>query len=392
MKDLIAKENDESVEEYLWRIGNKKMNNELTCRWDEIAMQVNSLFDLDFSESYWRKKYKRLASAYKQAKQDVLSEDDIDYDIFEQKMTVYLRDEKTEYRKYIRSEARQERFYNRLIEVIKVKEPPEIKHEYKISDSKTSLYVLLSDIHYGLSFDNVFAKYNENVAEDRILNYANEIVHIGKKTNCCQNALYVSFLCDLISGGIHPLIKLENQEDIVHQTIGISELLARFIEILASNFKEVYINSVSGNHSRIEPNKDHAPKGERLDVIVEWYCKATLSKFSNVHFVDSPDDTFAEFDIYNKKYLAIHGDYDKNYQKTISKIASALNKKIDYVVSGHLHIPHIIFDKMSLIQNGAVVTGGDEYTLKNRMFGPAYQLVLAVSENGVDAVYPVKLG
>jgi len=394
MDNELDKLEAESLEEYLWRLGTMKKTGQIDITWDEIRDLCNDAFNCKYTESYYRKKFKRLVAAFQPPAASALFDTELNTSAKNsireiEKQKILLRDERNQYRKTVREDARRDSFYGELAAAIKAYDKPLPLPAVKDPASDKALYIMLSDLHYGLRFDNIFNKYNEEIAAQRLMNYAHEIIRIGRETKI--RCLFLTIMGDLISGNIHPLIKVENQSDVVQQVMGVSELIAGFIKDLADHFDVVNINDVSGNHSRLEPNSNDAARGERLDLLVSWYCKQKLINYNNIFFYDTEEKTMATFNIFGKRYVAVHGDFDRDLKVSAQKLSEVLDEKIDYMLAGHKHVPNLTFGNTTVITNGAIVSGGDEYTVKKRLFGPAYQLVLKISSNGVDAVYPVKL-
>lgn len=180
--------------------------------------------------------------------------------------------------------------------------------------------------------------------------------------------------------------------DVISQVVGVSELVSAFLHVLAEHFAHVTVVDVSGNHSRIEQNAEHALRAERLDALIPWYCKAKLEKVKNVSFCSNQiDPTIAAIDLFGKTYVAVHGDFDPDLKTSAQRISHMLGRKVDYFLAGHMHVADMRIEDVGYFRNGAVVSGGDEYTVKKRLFGPAVQVCLLVSPSGVDAVYPVRL-
>lgn len=88
------------------------------------------------------------------------------------------------------------------------------------------------------------------------MSYADSIIRIGK--NAGAQDCYVSLMGDLISGVIHTTIRIENRENLIEQVVGVSELIAAFLQRLSTHFENVIVNSVDGNHSRVELSTDDA--------------------------------------------------------------------------------------------------------------------------------------
>lgn len=256
--------------------------------------------------------------------------------------------------------------------------------------SPRALYAMLSDIHFGLTFSSFYNQYSPEIAQRRVMAYAQRLCEIGDQHGV--NTICVALLGDLVSGNIHLPIRLENRGNAISQVVGVSELIAAFLHHLAKHFAEVIVVDVSGNHSRLDQNPDNALRAERLDALIPWYCKAKLEKVENVKFSQSEiDPTISALEIYGKTYVAVHGDFDQDMKASALRISQLIGRKVDYFLAGHMHVADMRIEDVGYIRNGAVVTGGDEYTTKKRLFGPAVQVALLLSDQGVEAVCPVRL-
>ena len=388
----LKKLDNEHIEETLYRLGKMKIDGNIRCTWQDIADMLNEDYCFHYCESRYRKLFYQLKRASEQV-DNLLYNSDLSSDIKEnvkelEKKRIHLQQEKTEYRRAIKTEALFDRIQTTLVDEVKRLDPI-VPSEANKDSSEKVMYALLSDVHYGIEFDSFDNRYNTDIARERVLNYAHEIVRIGKANGV--NICYVSLLGDMISGGIHNQIRLENAENLISQTMHISEITATFFKILSEYYKQIIVNNVGGNHSRIVEKKD-AMRTERLDDIVFWYCKARFENIPHVVFLDDNlDPTIALFEIAGKTYVSVHGDFDQNVSDSSRRIAELLNRKVDYFVSGHKHIAESRIDNTGYICNGAVVTGGDDYTARRRLFGPAVQVCMLCSEKGVEAIYPVRL-
>ena len=391
---LLSRLDGETLEQCLWRLGSIKKSGQSEITWNHITDFLNDEFDLMHGESAYRKKYKRLARAAAIKELEAIYDGDYAATTKHQlreleKQRVLINEEKSAYRKDLRQEAQTDAFVQQLVEAIKQYEPIEIL-ENKQQPAKRAMYAMLSDIHYGLTFASYYNKYSPEIAQRRVMAYAQRLCDIGKEHGV--TTICVSLLGDLISGNIHLPIRLENRGNVISQVVGVSELIAAFLYHLAENFAEVIVTDVSGNHSRIEANTDNALRAERLDALIPWYCKAKLEKVENVKFyVNEIDPTISFLDIYGKTYVAVHGDFDPDLKTSALRISQLIGRKIDYFLAGHMHVADMRIEDIGYIRNGAVVTGGDEYTSKKRLFGPATQVCMLVSDKGVEAIYPVLL-
>lgn len=392
IKDLDRQDN-ETLEDYLWRLGSLKAYKEIESTWDEIAKKVNEAFSLEYDESVYRKKYKKMQKAVETQEDD---EDSSFSSAAKQSVAeinrqrVRMRDERAAYARTLTLDARFDALLDEIKDEIQKAEPVQAKRLAEVGNKEQSVYALLSDIHYGMCFDGFYGKYDPETAKHRVMEYAAKIIEIGERNGV--DHCYVSLMGDLISGSIHSTIKSENRENVVAQVIGVSELISAFLYELCNHFVCVHVNDVSGNHSRIEQNPKNALRAERLDALIPWYCKTKLETAENIKFDSNDyDSTLGTFDICGKTYVCVHGDLDDDMKQSSVRLSEMMGKKIDYLLLGHTHVACSRFEQVGYIKNGAVLSGGDDYTVKKRLFGPAYQVCLLCSKDGVEAMYPVRL-
>lgn len=354
---------------------------------------MNESCNTTFSESFWRKKYRKLSSELSSVESVVLDKDDSGLKKFfndVEKQRIRTRDERMAYTREIRTQARNETILDLFRETIKKFEykEKEFEEEGVKKSNEKKVYAMLSDIHYGLKFDSPMGKYNSNIAFERVMRYAQHIIDVGKE--CC--VCYVSLMGDMISGIIHQTIRVENKENVIEQIVGVSELTALFLYELSQHFDEVYVNNVDGNHSRLDPNLENVLRGEKLDALVPWYCKAKLSDVENVHFTDNwIDNTIGSFLIDDKLYVAVHGDYEKDLKVSATNIEKMIGKHIDVMLAAHMHVSEWRYEDTLFIRNGSVCGSGDDYTVKKRLFGPAVQTCFLCSPKGVESIHPLVL-
>ena len=393
MEELTRLES-ETITDTLFRYGKMKHDKDVSVTWDDIANALNNQYGVKYCESHYRKLWKTLWNS-NSIQEPLVLNIDID-EKFKNTLTeiekkkIQLRTLNNEYRKCLRENAFNDEFINALTDKISTIVPDKKFLPYDEPVKNQAVYALLSDVHYGLEYASKNGNYNTDIARHRIDSYAHRIVQIGKthKINTC----YISLLGDMISGMIHQTLRIETVHNVIEQTMQISEIIAYFLSYLCDNFEYVYVNSVSGNHSRIEPDKKAGVRNERLDEIITWYCRSALSKYDNIAFIQNDiDSSIARFDIFGKTYIAVHGDFDQNMKHSVQEIQELTEKKIDYFVYGHLHVINTRLENVGYIGNGAVVSGGDDYTSRKRLFSPAMQMTMIVSDNGVECMYPIRL-
>ena len=206
------------------------------------------------------------------------------------------------------------------------------------------------------------------MCRDAARKYLDRIIKIAE-IHDCENCI-VWENGDVISGSIHRSIQITNKENVIEQIMGASELIAEFLAELSKHFNTVKFVSVSGNHSRIDPNKDNALIEERLDDLVEWYLSARLQNFDNVQIGSGEkiDSTMYLIDIRGKTYLGVHGDFDGSAGK-VQALQTMVGKPLYAVLSGHMH-----HNKVDEVQGIKTVMAGsflgmDGYCVQKRIFG-----------------------
>lgn len=394
-EELFAPRENEDERQFLYRIGQIKNNGIINLTWDDVADIMNFYFDNGgrrYSESFWRKKYDAILKSGNIPKPATPEEDkELDSIIHNvEKSKIINQDLKVARLRSTRVEARNEDILKIVKDTICKYDKIDYPKSVKTETEERAVYAMLSDIHYGISFNSFAGEYNTDIAIHRVLSYADKIIETGKREHA--KACFISLMGDYISGVIHNTIRLENRINTIDQVIGVSELVAEFIYRIAANFECVYVNNVAGNHSRLSHETDDVMRTERLDDLIPYICKIKLENQPNVQFVDNEyDNTIASFDIGGKLYVSVHGDFEKDLKLSTRKIENLINRKIDYFLAGHMHIAETSMEETAIIRNGSVCGSGDNYTMQKRLFGPPVQMIMVVSKNGVEYIQPVNL-
>ena len=300
-------------------------------------------------------------------------------------------DQRNALSKLIRERSRQEELNDIITSTVNSGNLPQLTYEPGlVSYSERDLLVSLNDIHYGANINNYWHQYNSDICREMFEKYLARIIKIANETDVENCIIWCNG--DQISGNIHYSIAVSNKENVIEQIIGVSELIAHFIAELSKYFNTVKFVSVPGNHSRINPNKDMAINGERLDDLVEWYLKARLQNFENVEIGAGirVDPTIYMIDIRGKTYVGVHGDFDGSDAK-VQALQTMVRRPVYAVLSGHLH-----HNKVDCVQGIKTVMAGsflgmDDYCVSKRIYGAPEQLVCVVSEDGIECTYDVAL-
>lgn len=201
---------------------------------------------------------------------------------------------------------------------------------------------------------------------------------------------------DMLSGMIHDELRRTNDRHLNDSIMALAGLLAVHIRRLASEFVDVYIPCVVGNHGRMD--KKPQMKGyvkDNYDYMVYIILKALLADCPNVQ-VDVSESTDIRYKIYGWRYRMTHGNQAKGgsgvggFWPSLAKLDMRKRKlegDFDYLILGHFHQR----GRMSnMLVNGSL-KGYDEYALFSAFdYQPAEQsLWITHPDHGITFEMPI---
>lgn len=384
----------ETDEQLIYRVCADK---DIIGSWKDVRDILNDLLDHDWGESAYRKKYQSFKTLL-EANEKLFSDSEAQLNQLDEKIRdlekakVKYRDERNAWSDQNRIEARTEDRLDKLEEALITQERIKFPEHSSpiIKNNDNDILVILSDLHIGQTFKSYFGEYNSDIAKDRLAEYLEDIYAI-QNTHKCKNC-YVSLQGDMISGNIHSTLQVTNRENLIEQIKLACEYISSFIYELSNKFENVYVYSVSGNHSRLVEKKENAMHDERFDDLIAWDASRYLHYVSNVHFIKNEIDSgIAKFDIQGKTYISVHGDYDLFGKQGVSNLTQMLSIFPYAIIYGHLHSN--TFDSISnikLIRGGSLSGTGDQYTVEKRITGKPSQLVCVCDKNGILCNYPIE--
>ena len=163
-----------------------------------------------------------------------------------------LRDERTSLNRTLREEARLERFIQTIQDVAKeYKKLPAIESPVVNMERPACEAVYgLADLHLGPIVENYINTYNYEEAIKRVQKLADDIIYFCKLNNVSK--LHFINMGDLLSGIIHPTIRLEQEYDVIEQVLRAADLTAQLLNILREAAPEVTYRSVVDNHILVQ--------------------------------------------------------------------------------------------------------------------------------------------
>lgn len=244
---------------------------------------------------------------------------------------------------------------------------------------------LLSDIHYGAETDNILDCYNPRICKEKLNYYCSKVIQYGKEHNI--KVLNVLGLGDYITGIIHNINRFDSRLLVTEQVVGISELLAEFINELSKHFYIKYA-LVQGNHSRIVAEKNNSIYEENFTEFIRAFVINRLKNNKNVEYVEHKDVGIIEIEIKGKKCIGIHGDQDRD--NILNRLVEMFDYKVDYIMRGHFHqSKQFDINKTVLVNNGCFA--GENYGKNARLYNEPIQKFMIFTEEGMICCYDINL-
>jgi len=266
---------------------------------------------------------------------------------------------------------------------------------------------LLSDIQLAKQTES----YNTEVAEERVLRYAEKIIKIARiqKATHIVKKCVVFALGDIIEGElIFPGQAHEIDSSLYRQvTVDGPRILSRFFNTLLTEFEEVECYWVIGNHGALggRSRKDYNPEtnaDRMLGKILQTMFEG--EKRIKFHIPDRSWYTVADLGV-KAKFLLFHGDnirgtmgvpfygYNKKILGWKSLGAAGLMEQFTHAVCGHYHTPtHLYINDIRVWVNGSTESHNPYAQEQLASMGRPSQYTLFVKPSkGVTAEYLVDL-
>lgn len=365
--------------------------------WQDVADILNELLGTAYTESKFRKQRQSFDKMLTENQDKFVNADEQLRMIREErkkleKEKVKLRDERNEWRRLIREEARKESYKDLIIRCITeyhgdALEYDENKRFNGVIKSDNDLIISLTDIHAGIEVENYFNKFNQDVLKDRLNKYLDKIFE-AQLRHGSENAYII--LSELVSGIIHNELRIENNQNLIEQFLTVTTYLTEFLEKISYRFETVHVYICPGNHSRIMPKKEDSLKGENIDHLALPFLEAKLQNFKNIIFHKNViEESIAVFGVRGNSIMSSHGDKDSP-ATVVQKFTMMFNVKPDIVYLGHRHK-----NGMSTVYNSKVIESGclsgvDNFALDHRLIGKPSQTISVVTRDGLDCLYDVK--
>lgn len=385
--DEFKKRDEESFDDYMMRIGDACGERKLTQ--DQAASLLNEATGSDYGECRYRKTYKAWKAGYDYAVGHA-NEETIQNELQRLKIEkVKLQDERTAVNKVYRDTARVEA----IKELITAKIVPYDKKDFlnvvQYEYSNHDVIVCLSDLHTGAGIDSVWNKFNKEVLKSRLESYVAQIYNIVARH--AAEKIHVLLLGDLINGHIHVNTRVQNNENSIEQTMTAAELVSNFVAELYEVCSHIDVYAVSGNHSRVFPNKEEQIPGDELEALIPFYMKARLQNLLGIEIkADKLDPTFGGFKARNSLVMYAHGDKGSP-ANVVEHLTMMVKQPIDLVFLGHRHTNGMTTVHGTKVIESGCVCGTDSYAVGIRKNDIPQQAVAVIGDDGLTCLYDCKL-
>jgi hypothetical protein len=236
-------------------------------------------------------------------------------------------------------------------------------------------HLILSDLHFGSDLNPLVGVRKYGIVEEA-RSFAKIVVEtVEHKTQYRKNTkIWANLNGDIIQGDIHDPA---NYDDLSKQVVRAINVLSQGIEILGSNFPEVELNCVGGNHdrnSRRHPDRAMQAKHDSWAFVIYHALKNRFAKHQNIKF-NIPLTPFVTYKSFDSWYYGTHGDTQfhlpnpsgtvnvKALENEINSLNSRINSpKYSVVYFGHVHSGMLLHlsNGTTLITNPPLVPT-DEY-------------------------------
>ena len=305
---------------------------------------------------------------------------------------------KSELNRTIREEGRRELFYEQLLDEVRKNPLPTIKFDPypSLSCGEKELVQVFADIHYGAKFDIGENHYSPEICQDRFERLTFKTFEICQKEGVSH--LTIANCGDSIQSLLRISDLTLNSITVVEQIMGVSRLIASYLNELSRHLTIRYIHTVQANHSefRLLGTKRGELK-EDVELLIGNWIKDLLSDNPRVEVVVA-NDTIHPETIVGFQVGFLHGQEVKNFETFVRDASFHYKTDFSYMVMGHIHHLKTVTvgcgaqgEPIQILSAPSLV-GSCEYSKKLMKSSPAGALLLGFEEGkGKTLTYEITL-
>lgn len=380
----FKKASDESELQYIWRMCSAKDAGVIELTWTELADILNKELVDDESEylgeSAYRKKYQQAKAFYDEVFSKMISDEYHDQIVERQRAlqkTLYkVQTEKLEYSRWLREDARDELFEEKVIESIRkysnVSNPP---RAIDVVHGKRAGVLAIADCHFGKEykiyglFNEIINEYSPEIFYSRMEQIFSETLEQIEKEDL--SVIHIYNLGDSVEGFIRNSQLWSLRWGVIDSATIFGNYMGDWLRALSSRVAIVY-HQTDGNHDELRLLD--GKKGQHLCESASKIVKncIILKNEGNPNFKYVENKTGLIFDnICGYNILGIHGEV-KNLSQAIMEFDNIYDTKISYLIAGHKH--HGEFKNCG-VRKGCIgvgsIIGSDEFSMSIRQCADA---------------------
>lgn len=370
----IKRGENESKFDYIKRVTNGKRDKTLDIDYCEWSLLV---YGQEYSSDVARRMFygvERLLQVFDEeveiTSKNTLSEDDFLKELDLKKLEIEkerkkLQATKLEMNRKITHDARFELFYENVKEAFTALPVPQF-NPVKKSYGNREYVVGMSDLHYSANFSSINNTYSIEECERRIEVLLWKIIDEVNKENITK--IKVLNLADSIQGILRISDLKINEVSVVDAVVGVSKLIASFLNELSKYCFVEYLHVSGANHSQTRPLGSKASElaGEDLEKIIVNYVHDALqfNERVKVHITSNSDRII--FKIFDFDCIALHGHQIKNIKNSLRDLSQLHKKFFTYTFLGHFHGGQSMFVGESDVNEEVIcvpsIVGSDPYS------------------------------
>lgn len=302
-----------------------------------------------------------------------------------EKAKIKLQTEKLEYSRWVREDARDEMFEEKVIESIKqyspISNPPK---DVPIIHNKRVGLLNLADPHFGKEFkiyglfDEVINEYSPEIFYSRMEQIYNETLELIEKEKL--NLIHIFELGDHVEGFIRNSQLWSLRWGVIDSAVIYGNYMGDWLNKLSSKVNVIY-HQTDGNHDecRLLDGKKGQHLNESAGKIVKNSILLKNSNNTNFKYIENKTGLIFE-NIVGYNVMGIHGEVS-NLSQAIKDFSDIYDVKISYLVAGHKH--HSEFKNCG-VRKGCIgvgsIVGSDDFSMTIRKSADATASFLIFEE------------
>ena len=288
-----------------------------------------------------------------------------------QKERYKLQTEKLEYNRWLREDARDEMFEEKVIETLikysSVTNPPK---PIEVTHGKRAGVLCLADCHFGKEykiyglFDEVINEYSPEIFYSRMEQIYSETLEQIEKENL--TVLHIYNLGDSVEGFIRNSQLWSLRWGVIDSATIFGNYMGDWLRKLSEKVSVIY-HQTDGNHDelRLLDGKKGQHLCESAGKIVKNCIALKNEGNRNFKYVENKTGLIFE-NICGYNILGIHGEV-KDLKRAISDFDNIYGTKISYLIAGHKH--HAEFEECG-VKKGCIgvgsIMGSDDFSMSIR--------------------------